>query len=84
VATARATRTTRAEPRRQRIDEELERTFESGLLEVVKRFPVPDMSPADDYLEWLKNEIKSELGVEPYELHVSSYTRLPQKRYSRD
>ena len=59
--------------------EELRKTFESRLLEVVKRFGVPDMSPPHDYVEWLKNEIKSEVGVEPYELVVYGYTRLPRE-----
>jgi hypothetical protein len=59
--------------------EELRKTFESRLLEVVKRFVVPDMSPPHDYVEWLKNEIKSEVGVEPYELTVYGYTRLPRE-----
>jgi hypothetical protein len=59
--------------------EELRKTFESGLLEVVKRFMVPDMSLPYDYVEWLKNEIKSKVGVEPYELVVYGHARLPRE-----
>jgi hypothetical protein len=59
--------------------EELRKTFESRLIEVAKRFGVPDMSPPYDYVERLKNEIKSEVGVEPYELVVYGYTRLPRE-----